>query len=141
VADNLEARPWRFGDLQLLRASEFLFFPETYPRRFLPGDRLLRPLHLRVAAQLSAPERRWTGQVALDGNRLVALAECAWEPADPYSPTLAVNLAQAWQGSGLDRTVLRQLVSRCMSLGLTTFNLDYAASNTALQSFGRLGAG
>lgn len=134
MTDNLETRPWRADDLDLLRASESLFSPETYPQRFLAGDRRLRPLHLKVQAQLAAPDRRWTGQLALSGNQVIALAECAWDPATQDSPTLTVNVAEAWRHSGVGLRVLRALVSRCLSLGITTFNLDYAASNTNCHS-------
>ncbi len=134
MTDNLETRPWRADDLDLLRASEALFPPETYPRRFLAGGRRVRPLHRKVQDQLSAPDRRWAGQIALHGSQVIALAECAWDPAAQDSPTLTVNVAEAWRHSGADHSVLRQLISRCLSLGLTTFNLDYAGSNTPLAS-------
>ena len=134
MTDNLEIRPWRADDLDLLRASESLFAPETYPQRFLAGGRRLRPLHLKVQAQLSAPDRRWAGQIALNGNQVIALAECAWDPAAPDSPTFAVNVAEAWRHSEIGQRVLRPLVSRYLKLGSTTFHLDYVASNTTLTS-------
>ena len=134
MSDYLETRPWQPDDLALLRASEYLFAPESYPRRFVAGHRRLRPLHLKVSAQLAEPGRRWMGQVALSGDRVVALAECAWDPEELDSPTLAVNVAEAWQHSGLDGRVLGELVHRCLELGITTFNLDYAASSATLQS-------
>ncbi len=65
---------------------------------------------------------------------MIALAECSWDPADPASPTLTVNVADAWQDGGLGRRTLRDLVGRCLSMGLTTFNVDYVASNVALDS-------
>ena len=48
--------------------------------------------------------------------------------------TLAVNVAETWRHGTLGYRVLHELVGRCMRLGITTFNLDYAASNIALQS-------
>ncbi|MGW3621409.1 GNAT family N-acetyltransferase [Micromonospora profundi] len=81
---------------------------------------------------MSARGRRWMGQVAVDGDRLVALAECGWDPANPQSPALAVMVADAWQQRGLGRRVLRELVRRCLSAGLVVFNLDYVASNATL---------
>ena len=134
MTDYFETRPWRPDDLNVLRESESLFPPVTYPQRFLAGNRRLRPLHQKVSAQLAAAGRSWMGQVALQENRVVALAECAWDPAALESPTLAVNVAQAWQGSELGGKVLGQLVGRCLDLGVATFNLDYAASSTTLQS-------
>jgi hypothetical protein len=134
VTDYFETRPWRPGDLDLLRRSESLFAPATYPQRFLAGNRRLRPLHQKVSAQLAEAGDRWMGQVALHEDLVVALAECAWDPAELESPALAVNVAQAWQDSGLGGKVLGELVSRCLSLGITTFNLDYAASSTTLQT-------
>lgn len=134
MSDYLETRPWQPDDLVHLRASEFLFALESYPRRFLAGHRRLRPLHLKVSTQLAEPGRRWMGQIALYGNQVIALAECAWNPDERDSPTLAVNVAQAWQDSGLDGRVLRELVTRGVDLGITTFNLDYAASSATLQS-------
>lgn len=132
MTDNLETRPWKTTDLNALRASEALFPPDSYPRRFVAGRRL-RPLHRRVEHQLAEPEHRWTGQVALDGERLIALAECSWDPADPRTATLAVNVAETWRKGPLGYRVLHELVGRCVRLGITTFNLDYAASNIALQ--------
>ena len=134
VSDYLETRPWQPDDLALLRASEALFAPDSYPRRFLAGPRRLRPLHLKVSAQLAEPGRRWMGQIARYGNHVVALAECAWDPEELDSPTLAVNVAQEWQRRGLDGRVLGELVDRCLELGITTFNLDYAASSATLQA-------
>jgi len=132
VTDEFKTRPWRSDDLDVLRASESFFAPPTYPQRFLARSRRLRPLHLRVVDHLGVPGRRWTGQVVTHGDRIIALAECTWDPADPGSPTLTVNVADAWQAGGLGRRTLRDLVSRCLSMGLTTFNVDYAASNVAL---------
>ncbi|TDO37027.1 hypothetical protein C8E87_0620 [Paractinoplanes brasiliensis] len=134
VTDNLETRPWKAADLTALRAAEPLFPPDTYPRRFIAGSRQLRPLHRKVEHRLAEPEHRWTGQVALTGDRLVALAECSWDPADPGTGTLAVNVAEAWRSGALGYRVLHELVGRCVRLGITTFDLDYAASNIALQS-------
>jgi GNAT superfamily N-acetyltransferase len=134
MTENLEIRPWRSGDLALLRASEHLFERHSYPRRFLTGHRRLRSLHASVVQQIAEPARRWTGQVALDGDRLVALAECSWDPAEPQSPTLRINVAETWQGTGLDRRLLRNLVSRCLIIGLTTFAIDYAASNVTIDA-------
>ncbi|MCM4083614.1 hypothetical protein [Paractinoplanes hotanensis] len=62
-------------------------------------------------------------------DQLIALAECSWEPADPESAVLTVNVAYRWQAGGLGRRALRDLVSRCLGMGLTTFSMDYAASN------------
>ena len=132
MTDQLKIRPWRSGDLDVLRASESLFAPWTYPQRFLAHRRPLRPLHLRVVDQLAVPGRRWTGQVAVDRDRMVVLAECSWDPADPASPTLAVNVADPRQNDGPGRRTLRDLVGRCLAMGLTTFNIDYAASTIAL---------
>ncbi len=114
--------------------SESLFAPQTYPQRFLTRGRRLRPLHQRVADQPAVPGHRWTGQVGLAGDRIIALAECSWDPADPASPILTVNVADAWQASGFGRRTLRDLVSRCLCMGLTTFTVDYAASNVALHA-------
>jgi hypothetical protein len=132
VTDLIKTRPWRSDDLDVLRASEALFAPPAYPERFLARRRRLRPLHLRVVDQLAVPGCRWTGQVAVGRDRMIALAECAWDSADPASPTLTVNVADPWQTGGLGRRTLRDLVGRCLSMGLTTFNVDYAASNIAL---------
>ncbi|WP_146169291.1 hypothetical protein [Actinoplanes italicus] len=134
MTDDITTRPWRSDDLDLLRASESLFAPQTYPQRFLARNRGLRPLHLRAVGRPTGTGRRWTGQVATDGNRILALAECSWDPADPASPRLTVNVAHDWQAGGLGRRTLRALVSRCLHMGLTTFNVDYAASNVALDS-------
>ncbi|MEU8821852.1 hypothetical protein [Actinoplanes sp. NPDC048796] len=134
MTDNLEIRTWRAGDLELLRASESMFERQSYPRRFITGHRRLRSLHASVLHQIAEPVRRWTGQVALDGERMVALAECSWDPADPGSPTLRVNVAEIWQGTGLDRRVLRDLVNRCLLIGLTTLTVDYAASNVTIDA-------
>jgi len=129
MTGNLEIRPWRSGDLDLLQASEALFARQSYPRRFITGHRRLRSLHMSVLRQITEPVRRWTGQVAMDGDRMVALAECSWDPAAPQSTTVRVNVAETWQGTGLDRQVLHDLVGRCLVIGLTTFTVDYAASN------------
>lgn len=134
MTDSPETRPWRNGDLDALRASESLFTPDSYPQRFLAGARRLRPLYVKVAEQLAVPGRRWIAQVATDGNRLVALAECAWDPADPESPRLTVNVADAHRRGDLGRRTLRGLASRCLSLGPATFTVDYAASNLPLRS-------
>ena len=128
MTDKCATRPWRSGDLDILRASESIFAPPACPRSFPAGGRP-RPLHLRVADQLAVPKRRWTGQVALEAGRLIALAECSWEVADPDSATLTVNVAHDQQAGGIGRRALRDLVSRCLSMGLTTFTMDYAASN------------
>jgi hypothetical protein len=139
VTDYFEIRPWRPDDLDLLGASESLFAPATYPRRFLAGNRPPRSPHLQVSERRCDAVSRWMGQIALHENQVVAVAECAWEPAELESPTLAVSVAQAWQhtelgGTDLGGTVLGQLVVRCLSLGITTFNLDYAASDVPLQT-------
>lgn len=131
---NVETRPWRTADLEVLRASESLFAPQSYPRRFLSGNRRLRPFHLRVSDQFAAPRQRWTAQVAVEGDRMTALAECAWDPADPESPTVRVNVADSRQGSGLGPRVLRELVGRCLSIGLTTLTVDYAGSNITVDA-------
>ncbi|MEU8820061.1 hypothetical protein [Actinoplanes sp. NPDC048796] len=78
------------------------------------------------------PVRRWIGQVAIHGDRVVALAECGGAPGDPQSPTLTVNIADAWLTSGIARRTLRELISRCLGIGLTAFRLDYFASNIGL---------
>jgi hypothetical protein len=134
VTDEFKTRTWRSDDLDVLRASESLFAPQTYPQWVLARHRRLRPLHQRVVDQLAVTGRRWTGQVVVDGGWMIALAECSWDPADPASPTLTVNVADAWKAGGLGRRTLRDLVSRCLDMGLTTFNVDYAASNVAPES-------
>jgi hypothetical protein len=134
VAENLETRPWRHDDLDTLRASAPLFASDTYSRQFLAGGRRLRPLHLKVVEQLATPERYWTGHVAVHGDQLIALAECSWSSADSDSPVLAVNVAGAWQESGIGLRVLGELVGRCVHLGLTRFNVDYVASNVPMRS-------
>ena len=134
MTDNVETRPWRSADLEILRTSESLFAPQSYPRRFLSGHDRLRPFHLRVMDQFSAPRRRWTAQVAIEGDRMTALAECAWDPADLESPTVRVNVADTRQGSGLGSRVLRELVARGLSIGLTTITVDYAGSNVTVDA-------
>ncbi|MFY1671586.1 hypothetical protein ACN27G_16665 [Plantactinospora sp. WMMB334] len=134
MTDNLATRPWRSGDLDMLRTSESLFAPQTYPRCFAAGSRRSRPFHMLVSDQMNASARRWTGQVAVTGDSIVALAECAWDPADPESPTVRVSVAEDRQGTQLGYQVLRELVGHCLSIGLTTFTVDYAASNVTVDS-------
>jgi len=134
MTDILQIRPWRQGDLDRLRASESLFAPETYPRRFLAGDRRLRPLHLKVLDRMSTPGLRWMGQIGLERDRVVALAECAWDPADPDSPAVVLNVAEEWQPSSIGRRTLRRLVDRCRDAGFTTLNVDYVGSNTGVEA-------
>ncbi|MCM4084295.1 hypothetical protein LXN57_42860 [Actinoplanes sp. TRM88002] len=87
-----------------------------------------------MSDHLALRERRWTGQVAIEGDRVTALAECAWDPADPESTTVRVNVADARLSSGLGRRLLRELIARCLSFGLTTFTVDYAGSNVTVDT-------
>lgn len=131
VTDISRTRPWQSGDLAILRASEPLFAPPAYPRRLLAG-RSVRPFLQRVADQVTTPGQRWTGQVVVSDDRLIVLAGCCWEPADPDSAVLTVDVAERWQTSDLGRRALHDLVGRCRDMGLTTFSLDYMDSTLTL---------
>jgi len=121
VSGYLEVRPWRSDDLAAWRESALLYSSPTYQWR-------IQSWHCTAVES----GRQWIGQVALHGEQVVALAECGWVPADRESPTLAVNVADMWQTSGIARRTLRELIRRCLALGLTTFRLDHFASNVAL---------
>jgi len=128
-----QVRPWRLGDLQLLEASESLYSPDTCSRRFLTGQQRLPAHYLAGLRRMEAAGGGWIAQVAVDRNRLVAVAECAWDRRRAEPPDLAIMVADAWQGLGLGRRTLGGLIRRCRASGLTSFTAEYLQSNPVVR--------
>ena len=128
-----QIRPWRPGDLQRLVASESLYSAETCARRFLIGQQRLPSHYIAGLRRLESARNGWLAQVAVDRNRLVALAECVWDPGGSEPPELAIMVADAWQRFGLGRRTLGGLIRRCRESRLTTFGAEYLQSNPAVR--------
>lgn len=137
----MNIRPWQPGDLQRLIASQSLYSGETCTWRFLTGQQRLPAHYLAGIRHHEAAGGSWTAEVATDRDRVVAVAECAWEPGGTDPPELAIMVADAWQRRGLGRRTLGGLVRRCAEAGLTTFRAEYLHSNPAVRPLAAAVAG
>ncbi|MEU7588251.1 hypothetical protein AB0A95_18375 [Micromonospora sp. NPDC049230] len=71
-------RPWRPGDLALLRLAATDFSPDTLTHRFLTGTHTVLRHYLASLQSRAVTDRCWLGQVALSDGRFAGLAGCDW---------------------------------------------------------------
>jgi GNAT superfamily N-acetyltransferase len=134
AGEGPQVRRWRSGDLDRLVASAAFYSADTCSRRFFTGQTGLPSYYIAGLRRRQPEGDGWLAQVAIDRGRVVAVAECAWDPARSEPPDLAVMVADAWQRRGLGRRTLAGLVRRCRDEGLTTFGAEFLDYNPGVRS-------
>src|SRR5215218_6259998 len=117
---RVEVRPWRPGDLVLLRDAESSFSPTALSSRFLVGTHRFPSAYLHRLERPFDPKRPWQGLVALADGKLVGIGECAWGPGADIEPAeLAVLVADAWHRRGIGARLTCELLGACLNNGTT----------------------
>jgi RimJ/RimL family protein N-acetyltransferase len=69
--------------------------------------------------------------IALDGREIVGVARFARDAEDADTAEVAVLVADEWQHRGVAHQMLRPLIARAVSAGITRLRADILAENTA----------
>ena len=95
--------------------------------RYFSAINELSPAQLERTLRPAAPD---VSLAAFDGARLVAIAECS-------RGEFALVVADAWQGSGLGRELMRHLLEHARARGVATLHGIVRRSNRAMLCLGR----
>jgi acetyltransferase len=131
-------RPIRSDDVQLIQAFVKALSPKTKYLRFMSGMRELPPA--LIARLTRIDYGRDMALVALvgdgDSERQVGAARYVRAP-DGESAEMAIVVADDWQGRGLSRRLLTQLIDIARASGLKTLSADILTVNQPMLALSR----
>ncbi|HEV7187463.1 MAG TPA: GNAT family N-acetyltransferase [Blastococcus sp.] len=120
-------RPVRPDDDARFRRLWPRLSPDTVYRRFhsplrgLPADTVRR--------LVTVDHDRREAVAALVGGEVVGVARYDRSPADPATAEFAIVVEDAWQGAGLGRQLLTELVALASTRGITTLTATVQRDN------------
>jgi acetyltransferase len=123
-------RPIRPDDVQLMQQFMKALSPRTKYLRFMSGVRELSPVVIARLARIEYGRDMALIAVVHDpgGERQVGVARYMRTP-NSESAEMAIVVADAWQGSGLSRRLLTQLIDSARASGLKTLSADILTIN------------
>src|SRR3954470_19862103 len=113
----LLVRPITPDDKPLLVAGLRALSPESAMKRFLSPKVSFSASELRYLTEVDQHDH--IAFVALEGDRLVAVARCV--RTGPDVADVAIVVGDPWQGRGLGRSLLHLLAKRASAEGITRF--------------------
>ncbi len=130
---QIEVRPWRTGDEELLRAATISTASLT--SRFMVGTRSVPAMYLRHVSTVGRD--RWDAQIAVlrpsaaRGARLLGWAEYGrWRPYGDEAD-VAVLVVDAWQRRGVATALFQAMLPRCAAAGVRVVHADVVPGNFA----------
>jgi GNAT superfamily N-acetyltransferase len=135
--ERITVRPMRSQDAGLLQAYVRGLSTETRHNRFLGALGELSLTRLEQLIRIDGP-----GEVALlafldaDESQVIAEAILANTP-NGHCSEIAVSVADAWQGRGVGRLILRNLECRAKMAGARLLYGDVLRTNTAMKCLAR----
>ncbi len=130
VQTQIEVRPWRPGDAQLLAAADLSATALT--SRFMTGTGKLPAAYLHYVT--TTPRDRWDAQVATFRGRLLGWAEFGRSPGRADEADLAVLVVDAWQRRGVATALFKAMLPRAAADGVRVVHADVAPGNTAARA-------
>jgi acetyltransferase len=127
-------RPIQPDDVQLMQEFMKALSPKTKYLRFMSGVRELPPA--MIARLIRIDYGRDMALVALAGERQVGVARYVRAP-DGESAETAIVVADDWQGRGLSRRLLTQLIGIARASGLKTLSADILTVNQPMLALSR----
>jgi acetyltransferase len=131
-------RPIRPDDVQLMQAFVKTLSPKTKYLRFMSAVRELAPAIIERFTRIDYG--RDMALVALvgegQGDRQVGVARYV-RAADGASAEMAIVVADEWQGRGLSRRLLTQLIDIARAAGLKTLSADILTVNEPMLALSR----
>lgn len=123
----LATRPVRPGDLRAFLRLWPRLSPETRYRRFHSPVHRLPMSAVRRLIRVDHDLRE--ALVAVVGSEVVGVARYDRSPAEPTSAELAVVVEDAWQGVGLGRQLLREVIDLAARRGVRTVTATVQEDN------------
>jgi acetyltransferase len=131
-------RPIRPDDVQLMQAFVKALSPRTKYLRFMSGVRELPPAMIARLTRIDYGRDMALVALAGDGDseRQVGVARYVRAP-DDESAEVAIVVADDWQGRGLSRRLLTQLVDIARASGLNTLSAHILNVNQPMLALSR----
>lgn len=134
-------RPVTRHDRELLRRGFEALSPQSRYRRFFHYLDRLSEAELRRLLDLDDRDRAAWGAIDMATGHGIGLARYARDPSRPERAEVAVTVADGWQGKGIGRLVMTQLIATARASGIAVLTGEILAENTgALRLFEKLGA-
>ncbi len=124
---TVPTRPVRPDDAGRFRALWDRLSPETVYRRFHAP--LRRPPAQAVSRLVSVDHDLREALVAVVGDDVVGVARYDRPATDPSTAELAVVVEDAWQGVGVGRQLMQQLIELAARRGVRTVTASVQADN------------
>jgi acetyltransferase len=131
-------RPVRPDDVQLMQEFVKALSPKTKYLRFMSGIRELPPAMIARLTRIDYGRDMALLALVADGDneRQVGVARYVRVP-DGESAEMAIVVADEWQGCGLSRRLLTQLIDTARTSGLATLSADILAVNQPMLALSR----
>jgi GNAT superfamily N-acetyltransferase len=129
VAIGVEIRPLAPTDRDGLAAAFARLGEETRRRRFRGLASRLSERDLDRLTRIDHHEHEALAAIAPDGSRIVGVARYITQPHDPGAAEVAVAVDDEWQGRGIGRRLMRDLVDRARAEGVTRLLAYVGADN------------
>jgi GNAT superfamily N-acetyltransferase len=129
TAIAIEIRPLAPTDRDRLAAAFTRLGEQTRRRRFGGLASQLGERDLDRLTQIDHHEHEALAAIAPDGGRIVGVARYIALPDDPGAAEVAVAVDDEWQGRGIGRRLMRELVDRARAEGVTRLLAYVGADN------------
>ena len=126
---GLTIRPLTAADRGSLADLPDRVSPQSAVSRFHGAVSGLSEQFLDLLLDLRDGQRE--AMIALDGPEIVGVARFARDAQDADTAEVAVLVADEWQRRGVAHQMLRPLIARAVSAGITRFRADMLVENTA----------
>lgn len=123
-------RAVRADDMAALNSFFLALSPRSRRLRFHGAVNVLPPAALQ---RLSAPDDATHATLVVEADvRLIGEARYIVDPAEPTRAEFALAIADEWQGRGLGRRLLHQLLQRAREQGLSALHGSVLDENTPM---------
>jgi GNAT superfamily N-acetyltransferase len=129
AARRVEIRPLAPADRDRLAEGFSHLSEETRRRRFRGLASQLAERDLDRLTQIDHHHHEALAAIAAGTGRIVGVARFITLPDDPHAAEVAIAVDDEWQGHGIGRTLISELVGRARAEGVTRFLAYVSADN------------
>jgi acetyltransferase len=135
AARRVEIRPLAPGDRERLAQAFSRLSEETRRRRFRGLASQLTERDLDRLTQIDHHRHEALAAIAPDSGRIVGVARFITMPDDPRAAEVAIAVDDDWQGRGIGRRLMSELVGRARAEGVARMLAYVSADNRPVRSW------
>jgi ribosomal protein S18 acetylase RimI-like enzyme len=135
AARRVEIRPLAPGDRGRLAQAFSRLSEETRRRRFRGLASQLAEPDLDRLTQIDHHHHEALAAIAPDSGRIVGVARFITMPDDPRAAEVAIAVNDDWQGRGIGRRLMSELVARARAEGVARLLAYVSADNHTVRSW------